>query len=65
MPMLHLQRKGLAKVLQATQGTEYQFPGEFTRGITTGLRLALNAIEDEIQSVRNFEAALAALAAPQ
>ena len=52
--------EGLAKVLRATQDTEYQFPGEFTRGITTGLRIALKAVDDEIQSARDFEAALAA-----
>lgn len=49
----------LRKIIEATQETPYQYPGEFTRGITTGLRIALKAVDDEIQSAQNFEAALA------
>jgi hypothetical protein len=47
----------LQKIVRAACDTEYTYPSEYTRGITTGLRIALDAIEAQLTSARRIEAA--------
>lgn len=46
----------LKKIIQAAQETEYTSPCEFTRGISTGLRIALDAIEAQLRLARGLDA---------
>lgn len=42
--------------LQAAHDTQYSYPSDHTRGIATGLRLAIQTIDAELITARQLEA---------
>jgi hypothetical protein len=46
----------LKTIVQAARDTDYTSPNRFTDGITTGLRIALDAIDVELVTARRLEA---------
>ena len=49
--------EALMKIVQAAHNTDFSYPSEYTRGITTGLRIALDAIGSQLLLARDLDAA--------
>jgi hypothetical protein len=51
--------EALKREIEAARDTKHTYPGTFTKGITAGLQIALDAIENHLLFARALEAATA------
>ena len=51
--------EALKREIEAARNATHSYEGEFTEGMATGLRIALNAIDNQLQFARDIEAAQA------
>jgi hypothetical protein len=52
--------EALKREIEAACNVTHRYQGDFTEGMATGLRIALNAIDHQLQFARDIEAAQAA-----
>ena len=49
--------EALKREIEAARNATHNYQGDFTEGMATGLRIALNAIDHQLQFARDIEAA--------